>query len=181
MELMVGGSIGMAILAFCASFTVFANGWIKSTMAQTMFLLEARYGMQRISHIVQDARSVCALSDGNTVYLLNPDNSLSILYFQNADGDLNTIVDNAIWLDPTPTVPGGEKCIVRHVTPLNGIPIFVVDRGNLVARFHVGDPAQVSPADSISGKGYQGVQMRASVQPRNIGRTWASSMYDAPE
>jgi len=177
-EVMVASSLGLALVAFVSGFLVYAGGWIKRNQMQGLFTLRARYGTQTLFRTVQNARSVSVSADGLMVYLLTADDSLNAIYYRDADATPETITDNGIWYDPNPDeeVTGDEELIIPYVTPLAGFPVFAAQGPNLLARFHVGDPAAVSAADRLSGKGYQGIQVRTCVQPRNIGRTWASAL-----
>ena len=169
--------MGLGMLGTILGVTLMLQRGLKSGQSQLLFHSEARYGTQRITRIIQRARIVSSYDDGSGAYIINPDDTVTIIYYEDADGDPDTVQDNAIWLDPATEESGDEKMLVRYVTPYDGDRIFTATRSGISMRYHVGDPANISAGDPVTGRGYQGLRIRAVAKPRNIGHIWTSRNF----
>ena len=178
-EIMVATSVMTIILGGMITFTVMTNWRFRAGVSQVWFTAEARKGSSRLTTLIENAKLASVKADGNSFYLINPDDTVSLIYFQNDDGNLNTITDNAIWFDPNTNVAGDAYILIHYVTPWPNTPIFSGSNGAVVMCFHVGDAAaNVSASDRFSGPGYQGVRVRWAATPRNVGQVWTSQGFD---
>ena len=145
---------------------------VRQTLAgssQLRFLGQARKAEQRITRYVQ-GNDYFEISDTNTVHLFAPGHRMSLLQFVDGDGDLTTVEDNRLVYTP---VDGEAITVCQAVTPLSdGTPIFrALSQSPLAIEvsFHVGDRMGPNQTENVfgTGPGYQGVEVRFAVTPRN--------------
>ena len=176
-EILVASSLGLAVTAMVLGFFLMTKERVRSGQVQVLFNMKARYGAEKIMRLIQASRIAAPYSNGKAAYIINPDDSVTILSYRDEDGQEDTIQDNAIWMDTTPDEDGDEVILVPFVTPLPGEWILGIENAGLAVRFHVGDPGAETSADAFSGSGNQGVQIRVVAKPRNIGQIWTSSNF----
>ena len=165
---------GIFLLAITLSLRTMFMGWsqVKSGQSQLFYQSSARFGSEKILQKVQNARSVSITSSGNRLYVLNEDNSIHEIYYDDEDGNPLTVIDNRIWVDVDSAVEGNEQVIVSNVSPLKNEKIFRSVGTGVAITFNVGDPANSTAGDAISGVGHQGALVRLVAKPRNVGHTW---------
>lgn len=177
-EIIIASCLAMIVAGAIMAFSIMTESRVRSGRAQVLFTATARIGTARMESLVQKAKLVSVRADGNSFYLINPDNSINLIYYRDADNNPSTLADNAIWFDPNPDVAGDESILIRYVTRWQDIPIFTAGNGAVVMCFHVGDSAAVGASDRFSGLGYQGVRVRWAAKPRNVGNIWTSEGYE---
>ncbi len=137
--------------------------------SQLRFLGQARKAEQRITRYIQ-LHKYFEIADTNTAHLYAPDHRLSLLQFVDGDNDLTTVEDNRLVYT---TVDGEAITVCQAVTPLlDGTPIFrrlAQSPDAIQVSFHVGDRMGLNQPENVfgTGPGYQGVEVRFAVTPRN--------------
>ena len=174
MELMIATTIGLIVTGTVITFVIMASERMKSSQNQLAANHRGRFGGSRITNLIRNARVVSAEEDGYAAMIANPDRTLSLLYFDNVDGNLQTIEDNNIVYDPDVSVSMDETVLVPRVTPLEDEPIFAMVGDALAVRFHTGDSFPTAACDHLTGKGYQGIQIRVLARPRNVAQMWTT-------
>lgn len=177
-EVLVAASLGTILIAGFMSFISMASVKLKTGQAQIMFNQKGRYGAEWITRRVESGRMVLSEADGLTAYIANVDNTLSVLTYEDADGNANTIRDNAIWYQPNSLSTTDKRILLPYVSKLGTTPLFATLNGSLWVRCHIGDTAPVSQSDGLSGPGYQGLQIRFVATPRNLGQIWTGGGFE---
>ncbi len=139
---------------------------------QSELLGLSREAQSKITYYIYRSRIFSI--QGNSRLLLYPPGATSpdILEFDDADGDPATLADNRIIYTPD---GGATLEICRYVSqvegPTNKLPFFqpinLTPRAVRVA-LHMGDNLDLSENTYATGPGYQGVELRFSVTPRNV-------------
>ncbi len=176
-EVMFATVLMSLVVAGMVSFVIMAARRIKAAQSEIMFHHKARYGSEWLTRTVEASRMSVASTDGVTVTIVNPDGSMSLVKYEDADNNASTITNNGIYYYPNADDLTQKRRLIPYVTPLTGTPVFAAVSGALFVRFHVGDSAPVSASDLISGIGYQGVRIRFVAKPRNIGQVWTGGGY----
>jgi len=146
----------------------------KAGTSQASMVHRAMLARQRIMHYVQQCQAVCAMSDWDLVIWM-PDRTRQMLRFCDGDSNVLTVADNCILYDPVPDTAGEEQVLCWDVSPIGDTPIFVTSEKApryVTVRFHLGDSVAGDERRYATGPGYQGVELRFSVVPRNIGRIY---------
>ena len=174
LELMIASTLCLLLVAMVISFVIMASDRMKSNQNQLAFNHRGRFGGEKITNIIKNARVVSAGDSGFSALIGNLDSTLSQVYFDNPDGNMVTVEDNNLVYDRDTEVTGDESVLIERVTPISGEPIFEMVGTALAVRFHTGDSFPASECDHLTGKGYQGLQMRILARPRNAGEMWES-------
>lgn len=171
-ELLISTTIGLTVTATVVSFVIMVSGRMKSAQNQLTANHRGRFGGTRIANLIRNARVVAAEEDGNAALIANADRTISLLYFDNPDDNLLTIEDNNLMYDPDIDVSMDETVLIPRVSPLENEPIFSMVQDSLAVRFHTGDAFPSADYDHLTGKGYQGIQIRVLARPRNVAQIW---------
>lgn len=164
-ELMFAATLAALLIALAYPIIINAMHQTKAATWQSVFIGEARMAQQKINRAVQ-SKNFINLRDEHTVELYPTDGDSSILYYD-AEGEHQK---NAIVLD----TPDGKKVLCQYVSPISETEsIFRVVSGNdnsrnrLRVALHVGDSPEEGEQKYQTGPGYQGVELRFTVFPRN--------------
>lgn len=139
---------------------------------QVSFTAQAREASQKISRYIEEGKTIGVNTSGLTIVTVNL--KAARIYFEDQDGDSQSVRDNRLMYDPDVSVSGDEKLICNYVSEIPGESMFSIvpatpDAASI--RFHVGDGTNVTHASfSGTGQGYQGVEVRVSATPRNLQR-----------
>lgn len=177
-EVLIASFLAVTILAGFMSFLFMVRNGVKSGQSQVWLHDDARYGTQKLTRLIQEARIAAARNNGTEIYIINPDDTASLIYFENSDSDHATTSDNSIWYDPDTGIPDDEKILVKKVSQIDGQPIFTNIRGGVALSYHIGDPPNPESWERKTAKGYQGLQIHVVAKPRNIGHIWTSEGYN---
>ncbi len=137
----------------------------KAGVYQVEYAMMARRVQHRLMDLVQQAKYVEAPS-GTRLDLYDTYNRQTVVqYIGDADLGRCRIEVNAS--------DGSSYELCHSVTALEGEPLFetinTVPRATMI-RFRIGDDINGSERKYATGPGYQGVDVRFSVQPRNVQR-----------
>jgi hypothetical protein len=92
--------------------------------------------------------------------------------FNDGDSNPSSTEDNTLRYTPDAIAGSEAKDLCSHVMPIGDSAIFQVlptSPISVVVRFHLGDGYLDADRDAhITGKGYQGVEVRFSATPRNL-------------
>lgn len=179
MELMIASTIGLAVSSMVITFVVMASGRMKSGQSQLTFNHRGRFGGQRITNLVRNARIVSSTEDGLGALIVNEDRTVSLIYLNDTDDNPEGIStenedDNVLMYDPDIEVVGDEEEMIPRVVPIEDEPMFSMMGAALAVRFHTGDTFPASECDHLTGKGYQGIRIRILAKPRNAAELWSN-------
>ena len=149
-EVMIASSLSVLILGGMMSAILMVKNGVTSGQSQLWLHNDARYGTQHITRLIQEARIVASRDNGTEIYIINPDDTASLVYFEDADDDPDTVSDNVIWYDPDTEVDNDEEAMVRYVSPIDEEPLFANIRGGVSLTYHVGDPGNGESIDRKS-------------------------------
>ena len=172
LELMIASTLCLLLVAMVISFVIMASDRMKSNQNQLAFNHRGRFGGEKITNIIKNARVVSAGDSGFSALIGNLDSTLSQVYFDNPDGNMVTVEDNNLVYDRDTEITGDESVLIERVTPIGGEPMFEMVGTALAVRFHTGDSFPSVEYDRLTGKGYQGLLMRILARPRNAGEIW---------
>lgn len=176
-EIIIYMGLAGVLSAMVFSFTMMARSGVTQQQHQMKYTSIGKFGGERLVTLVRKGRTVSVVN-GDEIRIMHPEKKIKQLQFIDEDGDPNTIDDNVIVCDPDyPSTKSYE--VVSCVNPINVTtadekPIFKKIGNNGVRMcFHVGDPPNVEKAKYKSGSGYQGIQIRVTAKPRDVGHTWS--------
>ena len=164
-ELMFAATLAAMLIALAYPIIINAMHQTKAATWQSVFIGEARTAQQKIKRTVQ-SKNFMNLLDEHTVKMYSTEGDSSTLYYD-PEGDHKK---DAIVVD----TPDGKEVLCRYVSPISETePIFRMESGNdnsrkrLRVALHVGDSPEEDEQKYQTGPGYQGVELRFTVFPRN--------------
>ncbi len=175
-----GFTIVEAIVACCLFSIVtgisyaFFNQCIKDSRggaSQARFLMKARYAEQKISKVIQEGEVISAYY--NYLYIMSSnDGTYACIYYYDKDYNPETVSNNVIRYVPNAYNWSRYEDICDHVSHIGGDWLFsntVHSPTSVRVTFHVGDGTNTTAREfDMTGLGYQGVEVRFSVAPRNL-------------
>lgn len=164
----------VSMIALSGYITAFSE--VKACGWQVEFTAKARIAQQRITKYVESGRSAAVVSNGVNIYSINLQNYTRIAYVD-TDSNPNTLNNNLLVYYPDGTTTNNGVVFCSRVGPIPGVTMFsmIAATPNSVGfAFHVGDTTNATDAvnGSFSGLGFQGVNMRFTVTPRNLLREY---------
>ena len=162
--------------AIMAIVMTLALGTYSSTMLQgregtfhVRLIDDARSAEQKLVKYIQRGRAISA--SASQLLIMMPDNTQARIRFLDQDGDINTLEDNYLEYDPDTSVAGDEELVCDYVSAIPAETMFQLvptsPRTALIS-FHVGE-VPAAGDNLLVGSGYQGVEVRMSSTPRNLG------------
>ena len=168
LEIVFSAAILTVVMSIMMSAYLFALGEVGGDSLHIRYIDIARAAEQRFVNVIQAQPAVGVSSNGLEVF--NQDYQLEFtIRYEDADGDVATIDDNAILIDPDLSVANDESVLCSQVSPLGTETMFrmapsVVGTAQLTC--HIGETA---PAAGMAqrGRNYHGVEVRIAATPRN--------------
>ena len=139
--------------------------------AQCRYMDMGRKAQQRLVSVVREGKAIGVQT--NRVLILQKTDMLAALEYIDGDNDPSTVADNIIRYDPDIWAWGDEQTICSYVRPVDGqsniFSIVPNSPASVHIEFHLGDSTNALDTTSVaSGAGYQGIEVRFSVAPRNL-------------
>ena len=177
-ELLVSAFLMAMLLAIVTGgFRIGINA-AKGCGKQVDYTAKGRAAAQKLSRYIE-AGQVCAIAPtSNGVDVLVGLVSSRIAYVADYDGKASTTNDGALVYYPSSLSTNGGVIICTPVSPIAGTAMFRINPAapsSVSFVFTLGDRTNATDASrgSISGTGYQGIDVRISATPRNMKR-WYS-------
>ena len=161
----------ITVYAFCGAFRD-----AKGCYSQLNYTSNARIVQQRITKYIENGRSAAVVSNGVNIYAVSLTNYCRIAYVD-ADNNPATEGNNQLFYYPDGTSTNNAVLLCSQVSLISSNPIFRIittTPSSVGLTFHVGDIATNvdAQAGSYSGAGYQGIDVRFTVSPRNLLREY---------
>lgn len=165
--LSVSSLVVLGVMMFYRGVMVQARGG----SSQCRYMALGRQAQQKLTSFVREGKAIGVQT--NRVVILQKTDLMAAIEYIDGDNNPSTVADNVIRYDPDVWVRGDEKIVCAFVRPVDGqTNIFSVvpnSPASVRIEFHLGDSTNLLDSSSIaSGVGYQGVEIRFSVSPRNL-------------
>lgn len=138
------------------------------------YIEDARIAEQQIVKYVQMGRAISVASDALTIMM--PDLSQARVQYVDGDKDATTLDDNVLEYDPNTAVADDEMELCNGVSAIAGEEMFqlvATSPRTALITFHVGEIPEAKPEEELmTAEGYQGVEIRLSATPRNLGTVY---------
>ena len=165
----------ISVGAFCGAFRD-----SKGCCSQINFTATARIAQQRITKYIENGHNASVISNGVNVYDITLINYWRIAYVD-ADNNPNTEGNNQLIYYPDGTTTQNSLVLCSRVSPIDNttnvstiFSIVSTTPSSVGIAFHLGDRTNATDAvnGSVSGMGYQGINVQFTATPRNLLRTY---------
>lgn len=165
--LSVSSLVILGVMMFYRGVMVQARGG----SSQCLYMAMGRQAQQKLTSFIREGKAIGVQT--NRVVILQKTDRMAAIEYIDGDNNPSTVSNNIIRYDPDVWASGDEQIVCAYVRPVDGqTNIFSVvpnSPASVRIEFHLGDSTNLLDSSSIaSGVGYQGVEIRFSVAPRNL-------------